>query len=264
MNERDQMLTSLLSCERKDLYLKPKALTDFEVDQLNQMLERRVKGEPLQYIIGDADFMGCKIYVNPSVLIPRPETEILVEAAINAFKDKELKPIKILDLGTGSGNITIALAKYFKKAKIMAIDVSLEALRIAKKNVLLNEVEERVELVCCNMENYFKNNRTRNSFDLIISNPPYIETSLLRELPEDVKREPRIALDGGWDGLRFYRLIIEQSHLYLENNGFIFLEIGDNQDTRIESLLKKINQYKNIHFIKDYVGTNRVICVQKD
>ncbi len=263
MNEREQILTSILACDLKDLYFKHKTITDDQIDQLNRMLQRRANGEPLQYIIGDADFMGYKIFVNPSVLIPRPETEILVDSAIEAFKDRMEEPIKILDLGTGSGNIAIALSKHFKKARIKAIDISVESLRMAKRNALLNDVEDRIEFVCCRMENYLKNNLINERFDLIISNPPYVETSQLKELPEDVKREPRIALDGGWDGLRYFRLIIEQSPLFLENNGFIFLEIGDNQDTRITSMLQK-TQFAKVELIKDYVGTNRVISATKN
>ena len=208
MNEAEIIFTKILNCDRASLYMDRKlSLSALEAHFVSSALKRRIKHEPLQYILGEADFMGLKIKVNPSVLIPRFETEILVETA-----GKYLKPgAKVLDLGTGSGCIAIALAKEFPGAEFLACDISKEALKVAAQNALLQGVnidfKEGDLFEACDLQD--------EAFDLIVSNPPYIATGDFPSLQPEIGYEPRIALDGGEDGLAFYRRIIAGAGRYL-------------------------------------------------
>lgn len=260
MNEREHMLTTILDCERIDLYTNKKPLTPAQEEKYMTMLKRRCLGEPLQYIIGSTGFMGLDFKVAPCVLIPRPETEILVEEALKVLKNIKHTP-KVLDLGTGSGNIAVSIAKYLDKVEVTAVDISKDALKLAKENAGLNNVSEKIDFVYENMESFLE--KDLGSFDLIISNPPYIKTEDLFKLPVDVRREPETALDGGKDGLKFYRTIISKASQFLTNNGFLFLEIGDNQDKDIKNLFELSKNFKKVSFVKDYVGTNRVVVAVK-
>jgi release factor glutamine methyltransferase len=261
MNEREQMLTTILDCERVDLYADKKPLTPAQEEKYMAMLKRRSLGEPLQYIIGTSGFMGLDFKVNPCVLIPRPETEILVEEAVKVLKKFKPAP-RILDLGTGSGNIAVSIAKFLDQAKVVAVDISKEALKLAEENAKANNVLERIEFVYEDMKGFLEKDFA--PFDMIISNPPYIKTRDLFKLPVDVRREPELALDGGQDGLVFYRTIISRAPQLLRKNGFLFLEIGDNQDKDIKYLLDLSKNFKKVSFIKDYVGTNRVVVAIKN
>lgn len=265
MNEKDQMLMSLLKCRRVDLAVGSEELTVAQKSEFSSMVERRAQGEPLQYIIGHCDFMGTSLYIDKSVLIPRPETELLVELAIAKIKSliRSNRAPHILDLGTGSGNIAVTIAKHFPKSSITAIDRHESALTLARKNAEENSVEKRITFLCKDMINYLKEAFARNmKFDVIISNPPYIKTSDLGRLPSDVRQEPQHALDGGSDGLMFIRSIIQYANQILKPNGFLLLEIGDDQSEITEVLLKKYSLYKDVSIHKDYVGTNRMVTAQ--
>ena len=256
MNERELMLTAILDCERGDLYKERAPLSLKQQKQLMDMQTKRLKGEPLQYIIGYCDFMGVILRVNRKVLIPRPETEILVDSAITKLKQRG-GLLTILDLGTGSGNIAIALAKNIELCKVISVDQSAEALNVARGNAEANGVTKKVDFFHKDMMDVLKDDS--RTFDLIISNPPYIPTGMLSQLPEDVKKEPVSALDGGEDGLAFYRPIIENAHSLLKDNGLLMMEIGDGQAPAIGDLFSKNNFYNNIEFIKDYVGIDRIV-----
>lgn len=214
-------------------------------------LEEIKKGKPIQYITHYQEFMKLDFYVDENVLIPQPDTEILVEKVIEILKDKG-NTCSVLDMCTGSGTIGISIAKYIPKADVYVSDISRPALKIAQKNALKNEVEN-IHFI---LSDGFKN-INKKDFDIIVSNPPYIETDIINGLPEEVKHEPHLALDGGKDGLDFYRIFSEQSPLFLKPSGYLCLEIGYQQKGEVCKLLK--NNFKNIKTFQDYGGRDRVV-----
>lgn len=223
-----------------------------------QKIEELKNHKPIQYIIKKQEFMGYDFYVDENVLIPQPDTENLVEEVlfiINSIKDKNLK---ILDLCTGSGAIAISLSKILNSDKILIYgsDISENALKIAQDNAIQNC--SKVVFLKSNIFNEINNNY---KFDIIVSNPPYIETKTIEELSEEVKYEPHLALDGGEDGLYFYREIIKNAKKYLNPNGYLAFEIGYNQKKQVEKLLEE-NGYKNIYSRKDLSGNDRVVVAQ--
>lgn len=224
-----------------------------------EKIQELIQGKPLQYITNHQGFMGLDFYVDENVLIPQPDTEILVEAAIKIAKEK----MQILDLCTGSGCIGIALAKYLKNAQITLADISKKALEVARKNAIHHQVEDKIELIESNLFENLENKK----FDLIISNPPYIRTSVIPTLSKEVRKEPYIALNGGEDGLFFYREILKQGHLYLKSEGYLLLEIGYDQAEEIIKLWKNISsQSLNLvtkQAIQDLGGNDRVLVFQK-
>lgn len=259
MTEKELMLTSVLGLERSQLYMKNIALDEGQKNRLNYIIEQRKNGQPLQYLLGFAEFMGIKLKIDKRALIPRPETEILVEETINAIKGSGIEIKNVLDIGTGSGNIAISIAKFFPHARIAAVDISKEALDLARENAVLNEVDERIDFIIGD----FANNKFLCAkspiFNLIISNPPYIKTSDLNTLPKDVLEEPKIALDAGKDGLKFYRAIIQKSPALIKKQGLLSLEIGYNQGEAIIQMLQQDNKFEVLKVIKDYNDFERVI-----
>lgn len=212
-------------------------------------IEELKQGMPIQYLTNQQWFYGIEFYVNHHVLIPQPDTEILVEEVIEVLKNSPKKR-KILDLCTGSGAIAIALAKH-TNAKIKAADISEQALKIARKNANLNEVE--IEFFQSNM---FEN--VNEKFDWIVSNPPYIETKTLQNLPQEVKNEPRLALNGGKDGLDFYHILGKEAPKYLAQGGFLAVEIGFNQKEKVMKILKD-SRFCEIYSKKDLGGNDRIV-----
>ena len=209
-------------------------------------------GKPLQYITNKQEFMGLDFYVDENVLIPQPDTEILVEETIKIAKEYN-KP-KVLDLCTGSGAIAVSIKKYVPEAEVFASDISIKALQLAK----INNIDNNINFIESNL---FEN--INNEFDIIVSNPPYIRTEEIKSLSKEVQNEPLIALDGGQDGLNFYRDIIKQAHNYLKSNGKLCLEIGDEQKDAITQILKSNFNYTNIKYYKDLQGNDRVIIAEK-
>ncbi len=214
-------------------------------------------GKPLQYITRTQEFMGMSFYVDENVLIPQPDTEILVEESIEVIKElyANKSNIKILDLCTGSGAIIVSIEKILnnKNIEFFATDISNNALKIAKKNAISNNTNTKIKFILSDMFNNIE-----NEFDLIISNPPYIESKEILNLPKEVQNEPLLALDGGEDGLNYYRIIAKDAKKYLKEHGVLLLEIGYKQRESVEEILEK-NDYKNITCIKDLAGNNRVI-----
>ncbi len=247
-------LSDILSKSKEWIIANP----DFElkdskiIDKFNEFIQRKINGEPVEYIIGKKEFFSINIKVNKNVLIPRPETEILVEKAINVIKKNSLK--KVIDIGTGSGAIAISIKKEAPDIEIIATDISLDALKVAKEN----SKNLNINFICCDLFNGVK-----GKFDLIISNPPYIKTRDLKKLPDKVKNfEPINALDGGEDGLKYYKKIVGEGKNYLSKNGFIIFEIGY---ISVVKKLEKIFAYNNfcdIKFFRDYSNFPRVIMAR--
>lgn len=256
MQVDELILTEILNCSRSELYLTKPVLTEEENQAFLKMKERYSAGEPLQYIIGSADFMGHRLIVNEDVLIPRPETEILVEQICKSFRSDE--QLNILDLGTGSGCIAISLAKYFKQAALTAVDVSMNAIEIARGNANRHGVDTRIDFIYSDMREYLRNTSIR--FDVIVSNPPYICSGDLKSLPDDVQKEPKIALDGGGDGLNYYRDILAEAGELLRVDGRICFEFGDGQ---LEGIVKISSGYVVENVFKDYTNTDRIVFLKK-
>ncbi|TBR17151.1 peptide chain release factor N(5)-glutamine methyltransferase [bacterium] len=260
MNEAEILFTEILGCQRHNLYLdKDKRLDQEKSAFISQTLKRRINGEPLDYILGKTEFMGLEFKVDNRVLIPRADTEVLVEAVIEL--SQEIKgEIKILDVGTGSGCIAISLAKFIPRAFIDAVDISPGALEVAKINAGLNNVKNRVQF---SESDLFQNIRTgEGKYDIIVSNPPYIVRREIERLSKEVRHEPRAALDGGLDGLDFYRRIIKEPRFYLKDNGFLVLEIGFGQRNYVENILQEYEYFNIIKVIKDYNNIDRVLVAQ--
>ena len=227
-----------------------KEFTDVELAAISKAIEKRLKHIPLGYIFGKTNFYGRDFIVSPDVLIPRLDTEILIEKIIEDIKTRE-NSVSVLDIGTGSGAIAITLNKE-TGVKTVAVDVSKKALEIAKKNAKLNNAY--VDFVCSDLFDAINDLRV----DIIVSNPPYIETSVIAGLMPEVKdNEPILALDGGEDGLDFYRKIINQAPNHLNKKGKLYFEIGYNQGELVSNLMKK--DFKNIQIIKDYSGNDRIV-----
>lgn len=228
---------------------------EFSKDQTDNYINSIKKistGIPIQYITNNQEFMNLNFYVDENVLIPQPDTETLVEEVINEYKEKKCE---ILDLCTGSGAIAISLAKYINESNIVASDISMKALQIAKLNAKKNLVRKKIEFIESDMFNKIY----KDDFDIIVSNPPYIKTKVIEELDKQVKNEPYIALDGGADGLKFYKIIIENAYKYIKNEGKVFLEIGYDQKNELINLFKENNHYENIYSKKDLGGNDRII-----
>jgi len=233
-----------------------KEITAQEREAYVKNVKRLILGEPLQYITGKQEFMKLNFFVTKDVLIPRQDTEILVEEVINISKNIE-NPM-ILDLCTGSGAIAVSLAKYISNVKIYATDISSKAIDVAKKNAEFNGVKNNIDFIESNLFSKIKNLK----FDIIVSNPPYIETDEIIKLPKDVQNEPRMALDGGKDGLMFYRSIAKEAPEFLNSNGYLCFEIGYNQKQKVKQILEEQNKYVNIYSKKDLCENDRVVVGQ--
>lgn len=228
-----------------------------DIQLYEKCIDEIIEGKPIQYITHQQEFMKINFYVDENVLIPQPDTEILVEETITTIKNINSK--KILDLCTGSGAIAISLAKYTKANEIYASDISKKALKVAIKNATDNDVIGRVKFI----ESDLFKKLLGFTFDIIVSNPPYIKRNTIKKLDKEVQNEPHIALDGGEDGLIFYKEIIENAYNYLANNGKLMLEIGYDQKNEVIQILEKQNRYKDIYSKKDLCGNDRIIVATK-
>ena len=233
-----------------------KEITSKEQSEYFVNIDKIVSGIPLQHITHLQEFMKMDFYVDNNVLIPRPDTEILVEEVIK-IANKKNKPI-ILDLCTGSGAIAISIAKNIKNVQIIASDISEKALEVAMKNAKMNEVNNKIEFIKSDLFDNIK----KIKFDIIVTNPPYIKTEEIKKLSEDVKKEPNIALDGGIDGLDFYKKIINQSYEYLKYEGYLCMEIGYDQKLEVMRILEEEKYFSKIYTKKDLGGNDRVIVAK--
>lgn len=262
--DAELLLGKALGCPKEKLYLNYEMVLGISArDLYDSLLERRARREPLSYILGRREFWSLDYYVTPAVLVPRPETELLVEVALGLVKELDKnRPIKILDLGTGSGAIAVSLAKDLGDVEIWATDLSAQALEVARTNALRHGVEKKIRFL---QGDAFGPARGQlNFFDMVVSNPPYVRRGELENLAAEVRDwEPQLALDGGADGLDFYRRIMAEGHLYLAAGGFVVLEIGADMGKEVCRLIAKAGSYSAVCVRQDYAGKDRIVITRK-
>ncbi len=262
--DSELLLAHCLNKNRLDLYLNlSNPVSSEKVNNFIQLANRRAEREPVSYIVGHKEFWSLKLAVNRNVLIPRPETEILVEKTL-AIINREMKNyafLKLLDIGTGSGAVSIALSKEAGNLMIFTVDKSKEALDIALKNIKTHNCKEKIKAFCGDTAKALKKTPF---FDIVVSNPPYIASDEIEKLePEISIYEPRTALDGGEDGLAFYQDLAEQTPLILKKNGWLVMEIGESQGEEVKKILAADNAFDVVEIIKDYSERDRVITARK-
>lgn len=260
--ESELLLSHILSCDRHQLYSSPqKKLDSSIVDKFMALLKRRLAGEPIQYILAYREFMGLRFDLDKSVLIPRWETEILVKHIIDQAQGR---PVKLLDIGTGSGAIAVSLAYYLPQSRLVAIDISQEALDRAEKNAIKHGVSHRIDFKRSDMFAALEADSYQDYFDIIVSNPPYIKSQDIEGLMPEVRDfEPRTALDGGADGLKFYRQIAENASIYLKVGGLVAMEMGHDQASDIKDIFKRTGNYSSGQILKDLAGIDRIALFHK-
>ena len=255
------LLANILDCKRMDLYLRfDQPLSKSETAEYREAIRRRGLKEPLQYIIGEVEFYGLVFNVNPKVLIPRQETEILVESIIDSIIPED--DIKILDIGCGSGNIIISLVKNIKNSVGISIDNSEEALTIAKENAELNNVVNEISFI--KKDILIDEIDDLGNFDSIVSNPPYVSKKEFNTLQKEIlDYEPKNAVTDFNDGLSFYKVISQKSKSILKPNGKLFFEVGYNQAEDVKNIMLE-NSLKEIQIVKDYSNIERVVFGEVD
>ena len=214
------------------------------------------KGIPLEHITHQKEFMKLNFFINENLLITRQDTEILAEEVIKIAKQTNAK--KILDLCTGSGAIAVSVAKYLPNCEVTAVDISNDALKVAKRNAINNQVENQITFVSSDMFT----NLNEEKFDIIVSNPPYIRTKVIETLETKVQNEPYIALDGGEDGLYFYREIVKNAYQYLKFKGYLCMEIGFDQKIDVIELIENEDKFENTYSKKDLYDNDRIIVTR--
>ena len=256
--ETQMMIAKVIEKDRLYIMLNlEEDIDESKVEIIKTMIGKRKSSYPLQYILGEREFWGMDFKVSEGVLIPRQDTEILIEETLKKLKDNKHKSnLKGFEIGVGSGIISITLLKEIETLTMIGVDINDKAIELTKANALKHEVSDRL---CILNSNLFEKINKENQFDFIISNPPYIETKVIDSLQEDIKQhEPKLALDGGEDGLDFYRAIIDKSFSYLKKGGFIAFEIGYNQAEALKDIMAK-KGYQNIDIVKDLAGLDRVV-----
>jgi release factor glutamine methyltransferase len=260
----EMLLMFTLGCDRAYLYTYPeRELTADEQERYEEVIERRASGYPAQYITGHQEFWGLDLIVNPSVLIPRPETEHIVEVVIEIARKAEYagqagRP-KLVDVGTGSGAIALALAKELPLAEVLAADVSAEALEVAKLNAVRLELESRVHF----RESHVLDQVVRDgSYDFVVSNPPYVALSEADKVQDVVKKyEPKVAVFAGEHGLDVIRKLIPQAHAALGRGGYLVMEIGYSMS---EAVMAVMEAFAEVHAVPDLAGIPRVVVGKKN
>ena len=250
-SDAEWLVSITLGVSRSSVYSQTRTVTEEEVKKVAELTAIRLTGKPLAYVLGDSEFYGYKFIVNENVLIPRPETEELVCLALKSITSTNT----VLDMCTGSGAIAITVSKE-TGAKVTAVDVSEKALEVAKNNAKLNDVT--VEFI---LSNAFEN--VTDKYDYIICNPPYIKTEDMATLQSEVKFEPTLALDGGVDGLNFYRILATDGASHLNAGGILYIEYGKGQSEDIKNILLNSKNYQNIEIINDINGNDRIIKAER-
>lgn len=258
------LLAHVLNTRRIDLYLRyDQPLIPAELKRFKALIKRRLNREPVAYILGRKEFWSMELNVTRDVLIPRPETECLVEKTIELLAlDSDLESKRILELGTGCGAVILALASENARHSYWATDISINAIRVARQNAKQNDLDGKVYFIT---GDWFAPLRSKPGlFDLIVSNPPYIKSDDLTRLqPEIHAYEPLLALDGAADGLHCLRRIIQSAYLFLKPRGVIILEIGHDQKAPLKQMIAECGEYEKVNFYQDYSGYDRILQMRK-
>lgn len=260
-HEAEWLLSHLLGTKPLELYVDDLTIPQPTVEQFFSHINARAAGAPVQYLLGEAQFCGERFAVGPGVFIPRPETEAIVEAALQALRAEPAKrghPLRLIDVGTGSGCIALTLARSLPTCLVVGIEVSWQALRIARENVLRHGFSSRVRLV---QGRWLE--PIGGSVDGIISNPPYVPSAQVDCLPHDVRREPRLSLDGGEDGLRGLRVIIAQAPQVLRPGGILVAECGEDQVSELVRVASDASWVARARPLHDLAGRPRGILLTK-
>ncbi len=231
-------------------------LSDREKNAIKELVNRRLSGEPLPYILMNRDFYGLEMYVDKHVLIPRQETELIVDKIVEIVKEGKHIPVKVADVGTGSGAIAVAAATQLPQIQVYATDSSKEALRVATLNCRQHNVGGQIQFFHGDLLSALP-----EPVDIIASNPPYIPTRSLKSIPQDVKHEPVSSLDGGHDGLQIIEKVLTSAPNYLNHKGQVLIEIGENQLTRVVKIAQRAFPEASITSDQDLLGFPRVVCI---
>ena len=269
--EAERLIRHFGGMDRIEFFTGEKTLPPGTKRSVEKALRARLTGEPLSYLLREADFYGHRFYVTKDTLIPRPETEILVEEALRILNERfdprqkhsgmTATPPEILDIGTGCGCVAVSLTLARLDCRMTALDVSAKALQTARKNVDLYGLGNRIGLVRSDLFGAFEEER-KGTWDMIVSNPPYVPEEDFPGLSKEVLSEPRLALDGGPKGLRVLERILDQAPAYLKEKGWLLLEIGKGQDEPLGEKISRMGIYKNLSFVKDHAGIQRVLIAQ--
>ena len=265
--DAELLMRHMLSLDKQQLFIKsPNLLDEKTCEAFFKLIDIRAGGMPVQYITGEQEFMGITFKVDENVLIPRQDTETLVEEVISEIK-KEIGSGKVprggysvLDLCCGSGAIGVSLCKLMNDVKVTAADISVKALAVAIQNAKDARVFKRMKFIESDLLAALKKGFRGSKYHLIVSNPPYIESSVIPTLQREVaEHEPLIALDGGEDGLDFYRRIVAEAPIYLKKGGMLIMEIGYNQGAALMDLIDETGKYEKAEIVKDLAGLERIV-----
>ena len=258
------LLSHVLNTRRIDLYLRyDQPLTPDELERFKALIKRRMNREPVAYILGCKEFWSMGLHITRDVLIPRPETECLVEKSLEMLAvDANMKSKLILELGTGCGAVILALASENPRHSYWATDISINAIRIARQNAMQNDLNGKIHFIA---GDWFAPLGSKTGvFDLIVSNPPYIKSGDLAQLqPEIHAYEPLLALDGAADGLHCLRHIIQSAYRFLKPGGALILEIGHDQKASLKQMIAECGEYEGVSFYQDYSGYDRILQMNK-
>jgi release factor glutamine methyltransferase len=253
------LLKKALKIDLVEVYLyADRDLTPPQFACYKSLIDKRIRGEPTQYILGSREFWSLDLKVTPEVFIPRPETELLVGETLKIFRDKRNLTLRFMEVGTGSGAIAIALAKEMERCFILAEDISWRAILLAKENAGIHGVSGNIRFLVGDLFSPLKEAQSR--FDLILSNPPYVPSSKIGTLPREIAEfEPRIALDGGPDGLEFFRRIVMESGSFVKDGGWLMMELGEGQGEAVAEMVWNTGVFESPCIIRDHSGVDRVI-----
>lgn len=256
--EADLLVGHVFEKNRAGIFLaKNEEASSQKIDQIESLLQRRLKREPLAYVLGEKEFWSLSFKVTPDVLVPRPETEQFLEVVLDTISsDKKNITGSVLDLGVGSGVISVILARELPDAKIIGIDRSINALQVARENVMMHDVQSRVHFLCGDWLSPLKSERR---FRVVVSNPPYVSSADLSDLQPELAFEPRWALDGGRQGLDEIKRIIPEVNKILLPGGWFFMEIGSDQAGLLQETFSKLKDFDSVVIHKDYAGLSRIL-----